>query len=436
MDLNRLRISEKDNPGRSGRWWIVVLCVLCLGAGFGASILVGRIGWSSAVHVRTVAVLPARSAGGRNVAAGGWIEVPTPAYPIVVSARISERMESLLVREGQMLRPGQVLARLYPKDIASRLALAKARQEAARQRLSRRRAGFRKEDIAAAAARAAETREHLRIAKADYLRSKALPKGAISVEELDRQNSAFKLAEASHARARAELEKMKTGARAEDIAVAQAELDEAGSRVELIARELSYCTIRAPASGPPLRVLKVLHRPGDWIQVRRQPKLVWLYDPKDMQARVDVTQPDIRSIAVGSPATITTEADPAQRYEGTVLRIDPLAELAKNTVTVRVRIRNPDALLFPEMVAHVAFHGAKATGGPSTSVLAPQAAVLSEGDRRFVFVYEDSTAKRRMITVSGSQGSQAVVSEGLRSGQRVIVGDLSRLRDGQKVQEK
>ena len=436
MDLNRLKISDKDSPARRGRWWIPVLCVLCLGAGFGASVLVGRIRLPSAVGVKTVAVLPARSGAGKEVVAGGWIEVPTPAYPIVVSARVSERIENLLVREGQMLRPGEVIARLYRKDIASRLALARARQEAARQRLSRQKAGFRREDIAAAAAREAGARERLRITKADYLRSKALPKGAISVEDLDRQHSAFKLAGASHARTLAELAKMNAGARVEDIAVARAELAEAGSRVELIERELSYCTIRAPKTGPPLRVLKVLHPPGDWIDVRRHPELVLLYDPKDMQARVDAMQPDIRSIAVGASATITTEADPARRYKGTVLRIDPLAELAKNTVTVRVRIQNPDAMLFPEMVAHVTFHAAGAASRPSAGVLAPQAAVLSEGGRHFVFVYEDGKAMRRKITVSGSQGSQAIVAEGLRSGQRVIVGDLNRLQDGQKVQER
>jgi len=111
-------------------------------------------------------------------------------------------------------------------------------------------------------------------------------------------------------------------------------------------------------------VLKVLHRVGEWVDAQKHPSLVWLYDPKQMQVRVDVRQPDVTSVAVGQTVEVVTEANPSKKYKGTVLRIDPLAELSKNTVTVRARIEDPDDLLYPEMVAQITFLQGTSTEKP------------------------------------------------------------------------
>jgi HlyD family secretion protein len=437
VDLDRLKIPDERPARRGGAWKVAMLCIVCLGAGFGASELVGHWKSPGVARVQVMVVRPAGAEGGKSFTAGGWIEATTPAYPIVVSCRISERLEELRIHEGQEVPPGQVIARLYDRDVRSRLAAARARQAAAAKALEKLEAGYRKEDVEAAEAKVTSAAEALRIARANYERSKGLKPGSISKEQLDNELSVFRKAEAAHAEAQAEAKKMQAGYRVEDVAVARADVAEADSLVQLAEQELSYCTIAAPDVGRPLRVLKLFHKVGAWIDARREPALAWLYDPKDMQVRVDVRQNDIRSVAVGGEASVVTEAHPRKPYKGKVLRIEPLAELAKNTVTVRVRIEDPDALLFPEMVAQVTFSappdepGAKARRG----LWVPAAAVLGQGAGRHVFISRDGVARRQDVTVSETAGSRVLIGAGLQSGQRVIVSGLDTLRDGQKIEE-
>jgi len=435
VDLDRLKIADQQDAPQ-GRWWrTLLLCVICTAAGSIATALVNGWRGGAALRVRTVVVRPAPSARGQRFTAGGWIEATTPAYPIVVTCRISERLTELLVHQGQMVEPKAVIARLYDRDIKSRLAVARARHEAAKRTLDKLRAGFRREDVLAAEAKVAERQERVRIAKANHERSKGLKPGAISKEELDKEYSAVRRSEAEHAAAVAELAKQKAGYRREDIAAAEASVNEAAALVDLAELELSYCTISAPDVGRPLRVLKVLHHVGEWIDAKKEPALVWLYDPKDMQVRVDVTQANIKAVEVGAEALVATEADRARKYQGRVLRAEPLAELAKNTVTVRVKIEDPDELLFPEMVAHVTFLAGRTSTGKPKGLVVPKEAVVARGDDRYVFLCQGDCARQQEIVVSNDLGGQVLVGQGLQSGQRVIVTQTDRLRDGQQIEE-
>ncbi len=436
VDLDRLRIPEQHQAPRRGAWKVVVLCLLFLGLGYGAAMLAAYLRQPASLRVQTTVARPPAGGAGRQFTAGGWIEVATPAYPIVVSSRISERLESLMIQEGQVVQPGDVVARMYDKDIRSRLGVDRARLEAAQKTLEKLEAGFRQEEVRAAEAKLAGADETVRIAKANYDRSRKLLPGAISPEELDKQLSALRSAEAERAEIQAEVDKLRAGSRKEDVAVARANVNEAAGLVELAEKQLSYCTIPAPDAKKPLRVLKVLHKVGDWIDAEKGTAIAWLYDPQDMQVRVDVTQSNINAVKVGSEVSVRTEAAPSRQYKGRVLRAEPLAELAKNTVTVRVRIEDPDLLLFPEMVAQVTFLGAPDEGGaPSAAgVLVPAAAVLKGEGGSYVFLSRDGQAVRQAVKVIEPLGQNALV-EGVPSGSRVIVSPLQKVRDGQKVEE-
>jgi RND family efflux transporter MFP subunit len=437
MNLNRLKIPEPAQHAGRKLWKTGLSCVICLAIGFGASEGWRRYMRPETLRVDTVLVQTAQASHAKQFTAGGWIEVARPAWPLVVSARISERLDTLSVRQGQTLKSGQTIATLYDKDVRTRLALAEAEVDAADKNLQKLKAGYRKEDIDAANARLDEAVEIERIAKANYERSKALPDGAISAESLDNDLSTFKKASAVSAQLRAALAKMKAGYRTEDIAVAQAKLTAAQSRVVLTQRELGYCTITAPESDRPLRVLRVLHRIGEWINASKAPELVSLYDPKEMQARIDVTQASIKSVVVGMPAIVVTEANPERRYSGTVLRVEPLAELAKNTVTVRVRINDPDELLFPEMVARITFLSEAPTSAPADqTILIPTIALQVDNGKSYVYVMDAARVRRQNVTTDGVVGAQTRISGGLQSGQRVITSHLASLQPGMVVQEK
>jgi HlyD family secretion protein len=99
-------------------------------------------------------------------------------------------------------------------------------------------------------------------------------------------------------------------------------------------------------------------------------------DTVQVQALVDET--DIGKIQPGLPVTITVDAFPNRPFEGTVLKIEPQAQVTQNVTQfpVLVNIGNPNHLLKPGMNTEVEIHV-----GQRQNVLAiPNAALRTQGD--------------------------------------------------------
>ena len=226
-----------------------------------------------------------------------------PESDIVISSRISQRLDELKVTQGDVVKSGAVIARLYNGELQDKLRKAQAR--------------------------AREREEQVRLARANYERALKVDEGVLSERDIDHDKTAYATAKEAHSAALAEL--------------------------ALAAKELSFCTVEVPTDLPDLRVLDIHHKPGDWIALDKSAAIVSLYDPKKIQVRIDVPQSKIRFVKQGQRVKIRTEANPDREYAATVARVEPLATLSKNTITVRITVNDPDELLFPEMVAHATF---------------------------------------------------------------------------------
>jgi len=346
----------------------------------------------------------------------------------------------LKVTEGEMVKPGQILVKLYGKDLQTKLDLTRAKMTAAEQKYKIMQKGFRKEDIRTAQANLQDAKEKLRIAKAHYERDKKMGADTISAKQLDASLASFKQAEARVLAMIAIFEKMQSGFREEEVEIAKAEFGESRSLHELAQRNLDYCTIKSPAKGPQLRVLKIYHRVGEWINQDREGEanILSLYDPRNMQARVDVIQSQIRYVKVGQKAVIKTDAVIGREYAGTVLRVEPQAELAKNTITVRVKVDQPDELLFPDMTAQISFLQAGAVvakQNKNSGIQIPKSALLRNNSGEFVFLSSNGKAQRLPVIVLPGEAVNSVTVKGLASGQRIIVSQVEQLKDGQKIEE-
>ena len=301
--------------------------------------------------------------------------------------------------------------------------------------------GYRKEEIQSAEAKLAEAKEALRIAKANYDRILKLKEGVVSDQSIDNSLAEYRQAESKAREMESELSKMKKGFRDEEIAIAKSKYDQACSELELAQRNLEYCTIYAPKDGPKMRVLDIYRKIGEQINMdKMNTELLSLYDPMDMQVRVDVVQSNIKFVTEGSDAVITTEAIPNKEYKGKVIRVEPLANLAKNTISVKVQIGDPDLMLFPEMIAKVTFKqgGKKVEGGgqQSNTLPVPSSALFTKDGRDCVYIVFNKTAKLVPVTVKDPKAGPGSASvEGLSAGQRVITNELEKLKDGQSVEE-
>ena len=70
------------------------------------------------------------------------------------------------------------------------------------------------------------------------------------------------------------------------------------------------------------------------------------------------------------------------------------------------------------------------------AVLVPKSALLSQDGHDVVFIVQDGRAERRAVTVSDTQGDDAVLSAGVRAGEIIVVNPPAMLKDGASVKEK
>jgi Cu(I)/Ag(I) efflux system membrane fusion protein len=110
-------------------------------------------------------------------------------------------------------------------------------------------------------------------------------------------------------------------------------------------------------------------------------------------------------------------AELSRTFEATVSSTMPLFDEASRTLKVRLMADNPDLALRPEMFADVEFETKVPPG-----LAVPADAVLDSGLRKIVYVESsDGVFEPRPVEVSGIFGYQAIVSGGIREGERVVV---------------
>jgi RND family efflux transporter MFP subunit len=139
----------------------------------------------------------------------------------------------------------------------------------------------------------------------------------------------------------------------------------------------------------------------------------------------DVFERDLRAVAVGDSATITTTAYPGEPFVGRVGHISAVIDPTTRTAKVRVSVPNAGGRLKPEMFASIAF-GARE---PSRVLIVPSTAAFTEDGRTFVYVAEGGGRfVRRAVEVAQTAGAERRVLSGLQAGERVVVDGVLLMR--------
>lgn len=203
-----------------------------------------------------------------------------------------------------------------------------------------------------------------------------------------------------------------TGARTQ-VRVAQASRDLAAAR-------MARAVVKAPFSGV---VASVAVEEGEVAQPGSPVARLIQLDPAVVT--LSVSDRDVVALAVGAPVTVTTAAN-SQRLSGVVKRVSPAADLRTRAFPVEVEVSNADGALLPGMIARVT---AERPVAESVMVI-PQDWLVTEGDRRGVFVTQGDVATWRDVTLGQVIHDKVVVTEGLSQGDRVIITGHRDLVDG------
>ncbi len=131
----------------------------------------------------------------------------------------------------------------------------------------------------------------------------------------------------------------------------------------------------------------------------------------------EIYETEIYKVAVGTGASITTDAYPGREFRGRVAFVDPFLNPETRTVRVRVDLPNPMGQLKPDMFVNVSFRGKKGKG-----LAVPDTAVLVTGRMAMAWVETapNTFEPREVRTGHKSNGYYEILS-GLSEGETVVV---------------
>jgi HlyD family secretion protein len=283
--------------------------------------------------------LKAVTASGRLEPEGELIRLSSPS-----SVEVKQRISKLLVKEGDKVRSGQIIATL---DSAERrqaaLDRAKEQVEVARARLAQTKAGAKSGEISAQSATIGRLKAELRNAEAEDKRNQQLyEEGAISISIADSKRLAVDSLREQLNQARSTLSSV-AEVRPTDVRLAVAQVKDALGAVKEAQADLELTNVRSPENG---QILKIYARPGEIID---QQGIADLGRTDQMYVVAEVYESDIDRVSVGQRANVSSDAL-SGKFKGTVTQVgkqirkkdilnaDPVADVDSRVVEVKIRL--------------------------------------------------------------------------------------------------
>ncbi len=293
-----------------------------------------RVGVAVAVIAVIVVVFFVVGANGADdgLDASGTVE----AVEADLGFNLPGRIEAVAVREGDAVAAGDVLARLDAAELRARRNAMAAQAEAARAVLAEMEAGARAEEIGQARAGLRAATRRMEDARLDLERARTLHQGgAISQEALDKARTVHEVAAASLDQAREQLALVEAGPRRERLEAQRAAVAAAEASLSEIDARLATATLTAPFDGR----VTIRHRePGETVQPG-QP-VITLMDTDDRWVQIYVPEDRIGTVAIGQPATITSDSYPDRQHRGEVSFVASEAEFTpRNVQTKEERVK-------------------------------------------------------------------------------------------------
>ena len=250
--------------------------------------------------------------------------------------------------------------------------------------------------------------------------------------ELDSAEARASLAEAEAALADSERQYVRSRDLAASQALSASNLDQIEAtlkgnraRVEAARARLSDTVIRAGFAGRTgFRRISVgsLVNPGTVITTLDDASLI----------KLDFTVPEsfLFALRLGIPVKASTSGLRGANFEGKITNLDTRVDPVTRSLFVRAEIPNPDGVLKPGMFMTVSLQG-----DVVPALIVPEAAIVPEQGRAFVFVVDAGVAHRREVALGRRQPGFVEVTSGVKEGERVVVDGTQNLTDKAKVND-
>jgi multidrug efflux pump subunit AcrA (membrane-fusion protein) len=399
----------------------------------GAVLAVGLIAGLGAMSAsRRAGAVPIAAGVVERRLIGRAVVVPTDGVA-EVRARLDGRVVRVLVKEGETVKEGQLLAEIEADDLRAEVARREAEKRALAAAATGVAEGARVEEKRALEADLEAARQELSLAESRDRRERAL-RAANAGTELSAEEAARSLdmSRARVAGAEARLALAKSGGRAADVGAARARVVAADAAVDEAKTGLSHSNVVAPIAGV---VLARRIDAGDTVSLAQVgPPIFEIADARHLEARLEIEDGDATALAEGLDVDLTTPGALAAADHP----LEPLAKgkiarlggrLERRTIGVedaRVRADGMVRAAWIELAASSSFaigqrlEAIVHLSPRNVSAMAPRGAVHVRDGRAVVEVPWGPIACDMPVTLGLADG-QNVEVEGVAPGTRVIV---------------
>ncbi|MEC5399173.1 efflux RND transporter periplasmic adaptor subunit [Uliginosibacterium sp. H1] len=297
-----------------------------------------------------------------------------PVQQSQLTAEVEGRIQEVLVRAGQKVTKGQVLARMDTRDLESRAAEGRANL--------------------------ANARAQVDLAESTHRRNEQLlARNYISESGLDTSRS--------------------------NLDAARQSLRAREAQLSLLQQAQGKAVVRSPFAGV---VSERKVDPGQHVGVNAPMFSVVDLSVLEFEAKMPVTE--VGSVRPGLNVTLNVDGID-DSFAGQVERISPVADEASRMIPLYVRVPNPQEVLKGGMVAQGRLALAESRKGLSL----PLQAIREEGGRAYVLAVVGSKLERREVQLGleDESGGQVEVRGGVAAGDRVVLASVGGVSAGQTI---
>jgi RND family efflux transporter MFP subunit len=321
--------------------------------------------------IRPVRALQIAPAGAENVVElAGDIQ---PRYESRLGFRVGGKVIARQVEIGSVVKRGQLLMQIDPRDLQLSQSQANASVNAAASNLS--------------------------LAKAEYERYRELrQKNFVSQAVLDAKEAAYKSALANH--------------------------EQSNAALNIATNQNSYANLVADADG----VVTALQAEAGQVVAAGTP-VVQLARTGEKEARISIPEDQVEMVRQVKEMQVRIWANQALVLRGQLRELSPVADPATRTYTAKISIPNAPPEVRLGMTATVRF----ITKADKNLIRLPLTALLNEKNQTSIWVIENGAVKSVPVQVGGVMGNEVVIASGVNAGQMIVTAGVNTLRAGQKV---
>ena len=202
------------------------------------------------------------------------------------------------------------------------------------------------------------------------------------------------------------------------------EMEALQATFDLATLELGYTEIRAPIDGVVSeRFIKI----GNTIDINAQTFEITSLEP--LISYLHVPEREYRNIEPGQEAIISVDALSGASFDAVVARVSPVVDPETGTFKISIEVSDASRRLKPGMFGRIGI----VFDLHANALQIPRSAIVESAGQSSVFVINEDSVERRLISTGYAESGQIEVLQGLDDTDEFVVVGQTSLKDGSRI---